>query len=172
MPSQSAIACTALGAMLAACGAGSQAPVPVVGGARDVQALTGQWEGWYSSAATGRNGSISFTLTARGDSAFGDVVMIPRAYGQALRPWSEPAASGAARSTHTSVLTINLVRVAAGRVTGTLAPYADPETGAQLFTRFEGALAGDKIEGTYTNTAAGAVDSQTGEWEVTRRASR
>jgi len=38
-----------------------QAPVPLVGAARDVAALEGQWDGSYSSAATGRSGSISFT---------------------------------------------------------------------------------------------------------------
>src|SRR5438445_8953873 len=33
----------------------------LVGAARDVAALEGQWDGSYSSAATGRSGSISFT---------------------------------------------------------------------------------------------------------------
>jgi hypothetical protein len=169
MRSQLSIHCAALSAMLAACGPGSQTPVPVLGAAPDVRALAGQWDGWYSSAATGRTGSISFTLSARGDSAFGDVVMIPRASGQPLRPWNEPSAPGAVTPPRTSVLTINLVRVAAGRVTGTLAPYADPATGAQLFTRFEGSLVGDTIDGTYTTTSAASVESQTGQWQVTRR---
>jgi len=39
--------------------------------------LTGEWAGDYSSVESGRSGSISFTLRAAGDSAFGDVVMIP-----------------------------------------------------------------------------------------------
>ena len=68
-----------------------------------------------------------------------------------------------------SVLTINFVRIAEGRVSGTLAPYADPETGAQLFTRFEGRLEGDTIEGTYATRSADASDSQRGEWKVIRR---
>jgi len=67
------------------------------------------------------------------------------------------------------VLTINFVRVAEGRVSGTLAPYADPETGVQLFTSFAGQLRGDVIEGTYSTRAGRSVDSQTGEWKVTRR---
>ena len=46
-----------------------------------------------------------------------------------------------------AALTINFVRVAEGRVTGTLAPYADPETGVQLFTAFDGLLRGNVIEG-------------------------
>ena len=169
MRSPWAIHSTALGWLLAACAGGPHTPVPVVGTARDVQALAGQWGGWYSSAVTGRNGSISFALTARGDSAVGDVVMIPRGSGQPLRPWNQSPAPGVTPPPHASVLTINFVRVTAGRVTGSLAPYADPETGAKLFTRFEGTLAGDTIEGTYTTTSTGSVDSQTGQWQVTRR---
>src|SRR5213596_221876 len=71
---------------LSACGA-SRSPVPLVGGSTDISALTGEWAGEYSSAESGRSGSISFTLRAAGDSAFGDVVMIPRAWGRALVPW-------------------------------------------------------------------------------------
>ncbi|HEX9610830.1 MAG TPA: hypothetical protein VF978_03000, partial [Gemmatimonadales bacterium] len=71
---------------LAACAA-SQTPVPVIGAATDVEALAGAWVGEYSSAASGRSGSISFTLRAHGDSAFGDVVMIPAAWGRPLAPW-------------------------------------------------------------------------------------
>ena len=61
------------------------------------------------------------------------------------------------------------MRVADGRVSGTLAPYADPETGVQLFTAFEGRLQGDVIAGTYTTRIGHGVDSQTGQWQVTRR---
>lgn len=170
MRSRIAIPGTALVAvLLTACGPAVQTPVPLVGTASDVAALTGHWEGSYSSAATGRSGSISFTLTASGDSAFGDVVMIPRGWGKPLQAWNRNEAAGAAApQPSAAVLTINFVRVAGGRVNGTLAPYADPETGAKLFTRFEGTLNGDKIAGTYSTTA-GAAAPQTGEWSVTRR---
>ena len=155
-------------ALLTACSA-PQTPVPMVGAASDVAALAGHWDGAYSSAATGRSGSISFTLTASGDSAFGDVVMIPRGSGHPLQAWNNTAAPAGAAAPRSAVLTINFVRVAEGRVTGTLAPYADPETGVQLFTAFEGRLRGDVIEGTYATRAARGGDSQTGEWKVTRR---
>ena len=169
MHSHRSFSIAALGALLLACTAPRQAPVPLVGAARDVAALEGQWDGSYSSAATGRSGSISFNLTATGDSAFGDVVMIPRGSGRPLRAWNNAAVPADAASPRTAVLTIDFVRVAEGRVTGTLAPYADPETGVQLFTAFEGVLRGDVIEGTYTTRAGRSVDSQTGEWKVTRR---
>jgi len=113
--------------------------------------------------------AFSFTLTATRDSAFGDVVMIPRGLGRPLQVWNNAAAPSGAAAPRPAVLTINFVRVAEGRVTGTLAPYADPETGVQLFTAFDGLLRGDVIEGSYTTRAGRGVDSQTGEWKVTRR---
>jgi len=152
---------------LAACSTAPQTPVPLVGSARDLAALAGRWEGAYSSGETGRGGSISFTLTANRDSAFGDVVMIPRGFGRPLQPLDRPAPS--APAPRPAVLTINFVRVTGARVAGTLAPYADPETGARLFTTFEGEVRGDVIEGTYTTHAAGATEEQTGQWRVTRR---
>jgi hypothetical protein len=156
----------ALGTLLVACTPAPRTPIPLLGAAGDVAALTGQWDGSYASATTGRSGSISFTLTTRGDSAYGDVVMIPRGFNRPLQAWNQPAGQAAAQPRST-VLTINFVRAAAGggRVSGTLAPYADPETGAKLFTTFEGRLSqgGDTIAGTFTTRGGGASDGQTGE---------
>jgi hypothetical protein len=168
MRSRCAIPAAALGVLLTACSAAPQTPVPLVGAASELAALAGHWEGAYSSAATGRSGSVSFTLTATGDSAFGDVVMIPRSYGRPLQAWNNAAAPAGAAPAHSVVLTINFVRVGKGRVTGTLAPYADPETGLQLFTAFDGRVRGDVIEGTYTTRTARGVNRQTGQWKVTR----
>jgi hypothetical protein len=171
MRSHFGIPAAALGALLTGCATAPQTPVPLVGAARDVAVLAGRWDGGYSSAATGRNGSISFTLTPSGDSAFGDVVMIPRGFGRPLQAWDRPAAPAGTTAPRSAVLTISFVRVAGGQVAGTLAPYPDPETGARLFTAFEGRLQGDVIEGTYTTHAAGAVEGQTGQWKVTRKKS-
>ncbi len=155
---------------LTACTAPPQATVPLVGPTRDVVALAGHWDGGYSSAQTGRSGSISFTLVSASDSAFGDVVMIPRGFGRPLQAWTgaTPSAPGVAPARAT-VLTISFVRVTEGRVSGTLKPYADPETGVQLFTTFDGRIEGDVIAGTFTTRRAGAPDAITGEWKVTRR---
>src|SRR5260370_38709233 len=86
---------------LGACGA-SRSPVPLVGAASDVSALTGEWGGDYSSAESGRSGSITFTLRAAGDSAFGDVVMVPSALGRPLVPCRDqnmPTGNHAVQST-------------------------------------------------------------------------
>src|SRR5712691_7375499 len=82
---------------------------------------------------------LSFTLTATGDSAFGDVVMIPRGLGRPLQAWNNAAAPADAAPPRPAVLSINFVRVA------------------------------HVIEGTYATRAGRGVDSQTGEWKVTRR---
>ena len=142
---------------LSACGA-SRSPVPLVGAASDVSALTGEWAGDYSSAESGR------------DSAFGDVVMIPTAWGRPLMPYREGNTAGAVGNQQptSTVLTIRFVRVEHGHVSGTLDPYADPQTGARLLTTFSGELSGKAITGTYT-TRLPSGDTQTGRWTVQRR---
>lgn len=151
--------------LLTACAA-RQSSVALVGSSRDVAALTGEWAGDYSSGESGRSGSISFTLRAAGDSAFGDVVMVPTGLGRALTAWRDETI--VQTRPHPEVLTINFVRVESGHVNGTLAPYADPETGARLVTTFSGTLSGNKIEGTYT-TRLPTGGTQTGRWTVERR---
>lgn len=152
---------------LTACGA-ARSPVPLVGAASDISALIGEWAGDYSSAQSGRSGSISFTLRAAGDSAFGDVVMVPAGWGRALVPWREPNTAGTSQAPASTVLTIRFVRVERGHVSGTLDPYADPRTGERLVTMFSGNLSGNTITGTYT-TRLPSGDTQTGQWSVQRR---
>ena len=153
---------------LGACGA-SRSPVPLVGASSDVSALAGEWAGDYSSAESGRSGSINFTLKAATDSAFGDVIMVPAGLGRPLQPWrGGENMTGAAQSPTPSVLTIRFVRVEQGHVSGTLDPYADPQTGARLLTTFSGELKGNTIAGTYT-TGLQSGDTQTGRWSVQRR---
>jgi hypothetical protein len=158
---------TLMAAALTACGA-SRPPVPVVGASTDVSALTGDWVGDYSSTESGRSGSISFTLRSAADSAFGDVVMVPTALGRPLMPWREQTAGAGNQAPQSTVLAIRFVRVEAGRVSGTLDPYADPQTGARLLTTFTGALSGNTISGTYT-TRLPSGETQTGRWTVQRK---
>jgi hypothetical protein len=142
---------------------------PFVGASSDVSALAGEWAGDYSSAESGRSGSINFTLKAATDSAFGDVIMVPAGLGRPLQPWrGGENMTGAAQSPTPSVLTIRFVRVEQGHVSGTLDPYADPQTGARLLTTFSGELKGNTIAGTYT-TRLQSGDTQTGRWSVQRR---
>ena len=152
---------------LIACAA-SRSPVPLVGAATDISALAGEWVGDYSSVESGRSGSITFTLRAATDSAFGDVIMIPAGLGRPLMPWRGENMTGALQAPAATLLTIRFVRVEGGNVSGTLDPYADPQTGARLLTTFRGELKGTTITGTYT-TRLPSGDTQTGRWTVQRR---
>ena len=158
-------ALTTAATLLAACAA-NRTPVPVVGPTADIAALTGEWVGDYSSTESGRSGSITFTLRTAADSAFGDIVMIPIGWGRPLAPWRGDLATPTQRA-QPEVLTINFVRVERRRVNGTLAPYADPQTGERLVTTFTGTLSGNTITGTYT-TRLPSGGTQTGRWTVQR----
>src|SRR3989475_13023443 len=146
---------------LTACGA-ARAPVPLVGASADIGALTGEWAGDYSSAESGRSGSITFALRSAGDTAFGDVVMVPKGFGRALVPWNQPGPAGGMSQTP-NVLTIRFVHVEAGHVSGTLDPYADPQTGERLLTTFNGEVKGNRTPATIPTKLRPAL-SQTGPW--------
>ena len=153
--------------LLAACAA-NQPSVPLVGRSADVAALAGEWTGEYSSTESGRSGSISFALRSAADSAFGDVVMIPVGWGRPLAPWRGEMGAGPTQRPQSEVLTINFVRVEQRHVNGTLAPYADPQTGERLVTTFTGELSGNTITGVYTTRLPSGA-TQTGRWTAQRR---
>lgn len=73
--------------LLAGC-ASRPAPVPVIGPRSDLSALVGDWSGEYNSPETGRSGSIAFTLKSGKDTAFGRVVMVPKAQNEPVTPGS------------------------------------------------------------------------------------
>lgn len=159
--------------LLSGC-AGHPPPVPLVGSVRDIAALAGEWAGDYSSDETGRSGSISFLLTPRGDTAYGDVIMIPRNLGQPLRAWAKDDAGGAAVTAEAArarpvPLTISFVRVQGNEVSGTLAPYRDPQCGCALATRFVGWLRGDTISGSYFSSHERSEAEAHGRWQVVRK---
>jgi hypothetical protein len=93
--------------------------------------------------------------------------MIPAAWGRPLIPWRQQNVAGN-QAPETTVLTIRFVRVERGHVSGTLDPYAEPQTGARLLTTFSGELNGNSITGTYT-TRLPSGETQTGRWSVQRR---
>lgn len=162
------VAVLALGGQ-AACHATSPA-VPVVAERAQLAALVGEWVGEYSSAESGRSGSIVFTLLAGADSASGDVVMTPRGSGE---PLSADAPPGAATSRPApQALRIRFVRMENGTVSGTLEPYRDPETGVLISTVFVGTLDGDDIRGTFTSSGGELSRPLRGEWHASRRSPR
>ncbi len=150
--------------LLAACG---QAPgaVPVLG---DVGALQGEWYGEYQSAATGRSGSISFTLRAGTDTAQGDVVMTPQGWDHPVQPAGQPGIPSAQR-TRRRILSITFVRASGGTVTGRLDAYIDPQCGCDVMTTFEGGLRGDTLAGTFRSHHVQGGATRSGEWWVVRK---
>jgi hypothetical protein len=140
--------------------------VPLVGSAGDVSALVGEWGGEYDGGTTGRSGSIVFVLRSTADTAHGDVMMIPRAAGQAA---SMDAGRAPLELRSGQVLRISFVRIADGTVSGTLDPYTEPECKCTVHTTFTGRLRGNTIEGTFVTRGAGLPREQTGRWKVTRR---
>jgi len=142
-------------------------PIPVVGASERVAALAGTWSGDYSSEATGRYGSIQFTLAADSDTAHGEVVMQPRH--PIMRGPSNRDGRGVAPPPASQALSVAFVHAIGDTVQGLLQPYEDPECSCTLLTKFAGRLRGDRIEGRYStlNTTTGITTS--GEWNVRRR---
>ena len=142
-------------------------PIPVVGSSERVAALAGTWSGDYSSEATGRYGSIQFTLSADSDTAHGEVVMQPRH--PVTRGPADHDGRGVAPPPASQALSVAFVHAVGDTVQGLLRPYEDPECDCTLVTKFAGRLRGDRIEGRYStlNTTTGITPA--GEWSVRRK---
>ena len=144
-------------------------PFPVVGDPPQVSALSGAWNGEYSSRVTGRHGAINFSLAAGADTAFGDVLMLPsvprrsRAMGETTTP---------ARGEIPAAISIGFVLAAHDSVYGIMDPYPDPDSGSPLVTRFAGRRRGDRIEGRYLTQDQRTGEVTSGEWNVRRVADR
>ena len=140
-------------------------PVPVRADPAALAELAGNWIGTYQGSESGRSGQITFQISEHGDSAFGDVLMVPQS-GAMPHPVDPPAAHLRHASSPQS-LSIAFVALAGDRVRGTLEPYVAPDCQCRVQTTFTGAVSGDQITGTFiTRTANGA--EQTGHWHVSR----
>ena len=156
-----------VGSLALACASSRPSPVTITGDPADVAPLVGRWEGEYNSPSTGRSGSIVFTLAHVGDAARGDVVMIDAASGRALEPFDR-AGMNVQPGVRSQVLTIRVVRVGDGTVSGVLDPYRDPACNCPVQTTFTGRLEGDTITGRFTTTGS-PVTVQSGSWRVKRQ---
>lgn len=142
-------------------------PIPVQGERAELARLAGTWVGDYSGTASGRSGSITFTLKAGTDSAFGDVLMVPAGGANPIAAADNPAEHRLhARSPQ--VLRVSFVVVADGRVSGTLEPYKAPDCDCVVRTTFTGSINGDVVEGNFVTRAPGGVE-QGGRWRVIRQ---
>jgi len=142
------------------------APVPMLGVHTDVEQLAGDWDGEYSNPDSHRTGSIVFSITAHGDSAFGDVLM--RVLAGEVAPRPVDLLSGHSQHARSAeLLAIKFVNVAGGSVQGELEPYIAPDCDCVARTTFYGRLDGDVIRGTFV-TSTDRGPPQRGEWWVRR----
>ncbi len=142
----------------------------VSGSAADLKKLEGRWEGDYASAATGRSGTIVFEFRS-GDTAYGDVVMMPKGAALPVRPAKPRSAAADTLRDMPQVLTIRFARASEGALLGDLAPYIDPDCECETTTSFNGRMnaAGDAIEGTFTSTQTREGGRRAvGQWKVVR----
>lgn len=142
------------------------APVPIQGEPAALAALAGNWVGTYEGDETGRAGSISFRISEHGDSAYGDVLMVPTT-GVGPRPVDVPA-EHLRHARSAQMLAISFVTLAGNRVRGTLEPYIAPDCECRVVTTFSGAVTRDAVDGTFLTRGDGGLE-QTGRWRVTRK---
>ena len=143
-------------------------PFPVEGDSRSLTNLAGEWSGSYAGNESGRSGSIVFRLEADADTAFGDVLMIPRN--------SERARDGSnVDGRHPRVdppqpIAIRFMEAQADSVRGQLDDYRDPDCGCRLQTVFRGQVTADRIQGTFQTWHLEGGERQSGTWHVERQA--
>ena len=167
MPRISSIIAAGLAASAIAC-TSSTPRIELTASDFDLNPLVGEWRGNYSSAETGRSGTIAFTLRAGEASASGNIVMIPRA-DSLLTPAERELVSNVS-APGSSVLTIHFVRKEGGNLSGTLDPYRDPECNCPVITTFQGSFRDARtIEGTFSTVPSQPGHNVTGgRWKVTR----
>ena len=164
--SRSALATIALVTLLGGCRY-QPTPVPLQGAPADISALAGTWEGTYESAQSGRSGTFTLDVRAGKDTAFGDVVMTPRA-GQPFTAADVDSPAHALHSPSPQVLRITFVRVIGGMVEGTMEPYMAPDCQCVVTTVFQGVVNRNTINGEYVTHGAMGLRQQ-GTWNAERR---
>jgi hypothetical protein len=129
--------------------------------------MSGDWSGTYRAEGASRHGKLRFNLRPGADTAYGEVEIT---FARAERLYGDPPEESLPR-TPCRVLQIGLVRMDAGSVRGTLAPYWDPDCECQAVAVFEGRLAGpDRVEGIFTSRRAPDGPALlSGHWVAERR---
>jgi hypothetical protein len=150
-------------------------PVPLHGDRFELRQMAGAWVGEYAGVESGRTGTIGFNISTNADSAFGNVILtarqeanVPRA-GAGIPPSfpTDPREMQPGMIPVVQGLRIRFVRVAGGRVAGTIQPYRAPDCQCIVHTAFTGRVVGDTIQGTFITTLADDHEQQ-GTWRVTR----
>jgi hypothetical protein len=128
-----------------------------------VAALAGEWTGQYDGPLYARRGVLGLSLRpVAGRPATGRA--------EAGRAAGTVAGSATLRHGATpSHIAVDSAQVGRGRVVLFLAPFADPESGATIRVRLDGALAADTLGGRLrADGAATAAAERRGGWRLVR----
>ena len=140
--------------------------VPIWGDTGDLNRMAGEWAGEYSSPDSRRTGTITFTITAHGDSAFGEVTMVTSPEETLPRPM-DLSKGHSAHARSADLLSVEFVRIAGGGVRGELEPYIAPDCECRVRTIFTGTIDGDVVSGSFLTTTDWG-GKQEGRWRVVR----
>lgn len=141
-------------------------PVPLSGAPEELRPMVGHWVGRYTGLESGRVGTIDFTVNARADSAYGEVLLtVPGSDDPVFA--IDPVDVHMRHATSLQSLSISFVGISGGRVRGTLEPYRAPDCGCVARTVFTGTVTGNTITGTFITTLEDGHQQQ-GTWRVTR----
>lgn len=151
--------------LLAACQYHPQV-VPLAGESHEIQQLTGRWEGRYTGVESGRTGTITFEVNARGDSAYGDVLLTVPGFLEPPIP-IDPRDVHLAHVATGDLLSIQFVRIAGNEVRGTIEPYRAPDCGCVVSTAFTGRIDGNRVSGRFVTRLPNGR-RQHGTWRVGR----
>ena len=145
-------------------------PVPMSGDPASLAALAalaGTWRGTYRGTQSSRTGSITFTVRANGDSAFGDVLMEASTGMTVVHPADDPIAHRQ-HASQPRLLAVRFVEIVGGEVEGVLEPYVAPDCDCTVTTTFTGRVIADTVRGTFI-TRGRLIAPQTGVWAATRQ---
>lgn len=165
-------AVAAISLLAAGCG-WRRTPVPVYSDTGSTALLVGTWSGEYGSRETGRSGSITFEMASEKDTAYCDVVMVPKVHAVQIATLDRPNAAIVRPEPNTPPLKIRFIRLGDGRVSGTLDPYMEPDCNCRVVTTFDGKItSANTIEGTYVTRSSEFSQPSTGQWKVKRQITR
>lgn len=159
---------TAFGPLLMALWCSCAPPAfEVEGGREDLARFAGRWEGTYASDESGRAGTVVFSVDPAAGGARGEIIMIPRGWGQPLTKANGLDSDD--RPDLLRALRFSRMSLDQDRVAGTLEPYRDPDCGCDLETSFVGRLRDGAIEGTYRSRPLDGSPETAGVWRVERK---
>jgi hypothetical protein len=155
-----------LGMLLALACSSQLSSVRLQGDPRSIASLAGRWGGEYWGASGGRRGSLSFELRPGTDTLYGDVSMMDL-FGNTVRP-ADPADVHRLHGGAPLLLRIEFVMASQDSLRGVLEPYVSPDCDCTVTTSFAGALAEDKINGTFETRSASIGVLAHGFWRMER----